>query len=204
MVRDKSGHHEKIIAAAQQEFMTYGFTDASMRRIADAAGMSASGLYKHFPGKEEMFAALVEPACQGLMALYRQEETAEHEALQSGTLTQKWETGGEARLVMTYVYDHLDAFRLLICKSQGTRYESFLHDLAVEGEKATMAMMNMFRNHGGNVNSVNPKEFHLLVTAYVGAVFQAVEHGFTREEALRYADTLDRFFTKGWQELFGY
>jgi AcrR family transcriptional regulator len=204
MVRDKSGHHEKIIAAAQQEFMTYGFTDASMRRIADAAGMSASGLYKHFPGKEEMFAALVEPACQGLMNLYRKEETAEQEALQSGTLTQKWETGGEARMVMTYVYDHLDAFRLLICKSQGTRYESFLHGLAVEGEKATMAMMNMFRNHGGHVNTVDPKEFHLLVTAYVNAVFQAVEHDFTREEALRYADTLDRFFTKGWQELFGY
>ena len=42
------------------------------------------------------------------------------------------------------------------------------------------------------------------MTANVSAVFQAVEHGFTREEAMRYADTLDRFFTKGWQELFGY
>ena len=76
MVRDKTGHHEQIIAAARDEFMTYGFADASMRRIASAAGMSAAGLYKHFPSKEEMFAALVEPACQGLMALYRQEETA--------------------------------------------------------------------------------------------------------------------------------
>ena len=41
MARDKSAHHEKIIAAAREEFMTYGFTDASMRRIAAAAGMSA-------------------------------------------------------------------------------------------------------------------------------------------------------------------
>ena len=132
MARDKSGHHEVIVAAAQREFMKYGFADASMRRIADAAGMSASGLYKHFPGKEEMFAALVEPACSGLTALYRQEETVEREALRSGTLTQKWESGGEARLAMTFIYDHLDAFRLLICKSRGTRYESFLQDLADE------------------------------------------------------------------------
>ena len=57
MARDKSAHHEKIIAAAWEEFMTYGFTDASMRRIAAAAGMSVAGLYKHFTGKEEMFAA---------------------------------------------------------------------------------------------------------------------------------------------------
>ena len=118
MARDKAGHHEQIMAAAWQEFLTYGFADASMRRIAAAAGMSAAGLYKHFPGKEEMFSALVEPAFQGLMALYRQEETAEREALEAGIVTEKWQSGGEARLAMTYIYDHLDAFRLLICKSR--------------------------------------------------------------------------------------
>ena len=204
MARDKAGHHEQIMAAAWQEFLTYGFADASMRRIAAAAGMSAAGLYKHFPGKEEMFSALVEPAFQGLMALYRQEETAEREALEAGIVTEKWQSGGEARLVMTYIYDHLDAFRLLICKSQGTRYETFLHDLAVEEEKTTMAMMTLLRAYGKTIREVDKKEFHLLVSANVNAVFQAVEHDFTREEALRYADTLDRFFSRGWQEFFGY
>ena len=204
MARDKNGHHEVIIEAARREFLTYGFADASMRRIADAAGMSASGLYKHFPSKEEMFSALVEPACQGLMSMYRQEETLEREALQDGRLTEKWESGGEAKLAMTYIYDHPDAFRLLICKSRGTRYESFLHDLAIEEEKTTTALMDMLKAQGVQINEVDPKEFHLLVTANVNALFQAVEHGFTREEAMRYADTLDRFFTKGWQELFGY
>ena len=100
MSRDKTTHHEMIITAARNEFMTYGFADASMRRIAAAAGMSVAGLYKHFANKEEMFSALVEPACQGLMALYRQEETAERAALQDGMLTDKWEEGGEAKLAM--------------------------------------------------------------------------------------------------------
>ena len=204
MVRDKAGHHELIVAAARDEFMTYGFADASMRRIAAAAGMSAAGLYKHFPGKEDMFAALVEPACQGLMALYRQEETAERSALQKGTLTEKWENGGEAKLAMTYIYDHLDAFRLLICKSRGTRYESFLHDLAGEEEKTTVTMMDMLKAQGMKINNVREEELHLLVTANVNAVFQAVEHGFSREEAMHYADTLDAFFSSGWQTLFGY
>ena len=204
MVRDKAGHHEQIMAAAWQEFLTYGFADASMRRIASSAGMSAAGLYKHFPSKEEMFSALVEPAFQGLMALYRQEETMEREALEAGVVTEKWQNGGEARLAMEYIYDHLDAFRLLICKSQGTRYESFLHDLAVEEEKTTMAMMDLLKANGGHVNVVDKREFHLLVSANVNAVFQAVEHDFTREEALRYADTLDRFFSRGWQVFFGY
>ena len=178
MIRDKSSHHEKIIAAAWDEFLTYGFADASMRRIAAAAGMSAAGLYKHFPSKEDMFAALVEPACQGLMALYRQEETLETESLQRGEITQKWESGGEAKIALSYIYDHLDAFRLLICKSAGTRYETFLHDLAVEEEKTTIAMMNMLKAQGKQINNIRPEEFHLLVTINVNAVFQAVEHGF--------------------------
>ena len=204
MARDKAGHHEQIMAAAWQEFLNCGFADASMRRIAASAGMSAAGLYKHFPSKEEMFSALVEPAYQGLMALYHQEETAEREALKAGIVTEKWKSGGEARLAMTYIYDHLDAFRVLICKSQGTRYESFLHDLAVEEEKTTMAMMELLKAQGHPINDVNPSQFHLLVTANVNAVFQAVQHDFTREEALNYADTLDRFFAKGWQTFFGY
>ena len=204
MIHDKASHHEKIIAAAWDEFLAYGFADASMRRIADAAGMSAAGLYKHFPSKEDMFAALVEPAFRGLMELYRKEETLETEALQRGEITQKWESGGEARMTMAYIYDHLDAFRLLICKSAGTRYESFLHDLAVEEEKTTITMMEMLKKQGKKINEIRPEEFHLLVTANVNAVFQAVEHGFTREEAMHYADTLDVFFPKAWQVFFGY
>ena len=204
MARDKSAHHEMIIAAAREEFMTYGFADASMRRIAAAAGMSVAGLYKHFSGKEEMFAALVEPACEGLMDMYRQEETIQRMAALDGSLTDKWEQGGEARLAMTYIYNHMDAFRLLICKSRGTRYESFLHDLAVEEEKTTVTMMDMLKEQGMKINSVRAEELHLLVTANVNAVFQAVEHGFSREEAMHYADTLDAFFSSGWQVLFGY
>ena len=46
MARDKAGHHEQIMAAAWQEFLTYGFADASMRRIAAAACIST------FPAKK--------------------------------------------------------------------------------------------------------------------------------------------------------
>ena len=57
---DKTANHEKIVAAAKKEFLTYGFTDASMRHIAEEAGMSASGLYKHFASKEEIWNALLD------------------------------------------------------------------------------------------------------------------------------------------------
>ena len=200
---DKTANHEKIIAAARKEFLTYGFTDASMRRIAAAAGMSASGLYKHFASKEEMFSALVEPAYQGLLALFRQEAGDQEQFIGTGDLS-VWETGQDAKLAVAYIYDHLDAFRLIICRSQGTKYESFLHDLAVLEEKMTLSFMEMLKKQGVKLNEFSEKELHLLTTTNVNAVFQTVEHDLTREEAIHYADTLDRFFAKAWKEFFGY
>jgi len=203
MIRDKELHHGNIMDAAMAEFLAYGFKDASIRRIASAAGMSASGLYKHFACKEDMFSALVEPACQGLMALFRREENTQRQAIDAGDLS-GWDSGRDAKLAVAYIYDHLDAFRLIICRSQGTRYEGFLHDLAVLEEETTLSFMEILKKQGIPIRDFQRKELHLLTTVNVNAVFQTVEHGFTREEAMHYADTLDRFFAKAWREFFGY
>ncbi len=200
---DKTANHEKIVAAAKREFLTYGFTDASMRRIAYDAGMSASGLYKHFASKEEMFSALVEPACQGLQDAIRQEINDQDRIIGTGDLS-IWENGKDAKLTISYIYDHLDVFRLIICRSQGTKYETFLHDLAVLEEETTLAFMEVLKKQGVKLNDFSEKELHLLITANINAVFQTVEHDFSREEALHYADTLDRFFSAAWKEFFGF
>ncbi len=200
---DKTANHEKIVAAAKKEFLTYGFTDASMRHIAEEAGMSASGLYKHFASKEEMFSALVEPARQGLLSIFHLEENEQEQLIGTGDLSFS-ETGQDARLSISYIYDHLDAFRLIICKSQGTKYESFIHDLAVLEEKMTLSFMEVLKKQGIKLNEYDERDLHLLTTTNISAVFQTVAHGLTREEAMHYADTLDRFFSKAWREFFGY
>lgn len=200
---DKTASHEKIVAAAKKEFLTYGFADASMRRIASEAGMSASGLYKHFASKEEMFSALIDPVYQGFLSAFRREADSQEQSAKAGDLSMM-ESGGDARLAITYIYDNLDVFRLIVCKSQGTKYENFLHELAVVEGEVTLSFMEMLKQQGVKLNDFNEKEFHLLSTANINAVFECVKHDFTREEAMHYADTLDRFFAKAWQQFFGY
>ena len=200
---DKTASHEKIIASAKKEFLTYGFTDASMRHIAEEAGMSASGLYKHFDSKEGMFSALVEPAYQGLLDMFHLDANDQEQAFGAEDVS-ALEAAQDAIHAISYIYDHLDAFRLIICKSQGTKYESFLHDMSVMEEKKTLLFMDMLKKQGVKLNEFSERELHLLTTTNISAVFQAVEHNFTREEAMHYADTLDRFFSSAWREFFGY
>lgn len=48
---------ERILAAAIELFAVEGFQAASMRRLATAVGISAPGLYSHFPSKEVILSA---------------------------------------------------------------------------------------------------------------------------------------------------
>lgn len=203
MPRDKSENHEKIVKAAFKEFMTYGFNDASMRRIASECGMSASGLYKHFPSKEDMFAALVEPAYTGLKEIYYKKLNDQFEALKDKNADDIWEGDEETVWVMKFIYDNFNAFKLLICRSQGTRYENFAHDLASLEEKSTIEYLKKIKDKGIEINKISQKELHLFVTSNINAIFETVIHDFSRKDALIYAKHFDDYCVGGWKRLLG-
>lgn len=50
---------QALLDAAYQQFVQRGFHAASMRAIADAAGITPGGIYNHFAGKDDLFAAVV-------------------------------------------------------------------------------------------------------------------------------------------------
>ena len=68
MPRDKTASHGKIMAAAREEFMEYGFGQASMRRICERCSMTAAGIYRHCRDKADLFDQLVAPAIERLNA----------------------------------------------------------------------------------------------------------------------------------------
>ena len=104
---------------------------------------------------------------------------------------------------MGFIYDHLDEFKLLVCCSQGTRYEDYAHRLAEMEEESSLKFLEALRRRGDHVPEFDRREFHLLVSSNVEAVLQAIRHDFTREEAMHYAQTINTFFSKGWKWLCG-
>jgi AcrR family transcriptional regulator len=65
---------EKIIAAAIEVFFDKGFDAASMREIAEKAGLTKPMIYYHFKNKEALYLGLLEENlelfCQGLENLF--------------------------------------------------------------------------------------------------------------------------------------
>src|SRR6478752_7118029 len=56
----RGARRKQLLAAAQDVFVAQGFHAAAMDDIADRAGVSKPVLYQHFPGKRELYLALLE------------------------------------------------------------------------------------------------------------------------------------------------
>ena len=52
-----------ILKSAMEVFLEVGYQEASMRKIAARAGITAGAIYKHFSGKEERRGITVFPFC---------------------------------------------------------------------------------------------------------------------------------------------
>ena len=50
---------QTIEEAAYELFLEQGYSATSMRQIAEKAGVALGGIYNHFSGKEEIFAAII-------------------------------------------------------------------------------------------------------------------------------------------------
>src|SRR5437764_81412 len=67
----RTARRAQLLAAAQDVFVTNGYHAAAMDEIAERAGVSKPVLYQHFPGKLELYLALLETHVEELISRVR-------------------------------------------------------------------------------------------------------------------------------------
>jgi AcrR family transcriptional regulator len=101
----RSARRKQLLAAAQEVFVANGYHAAAMDDIAERAGVSKPVLYQHFPGKLELYLALLDQHVQLLGEQVRS-------ALQS-TTDNKQRVEGCIAAYFDFVDDPGGAFRLV-------------------------------------------------------------------------------------------
>ena len=202
MPKDKTASHARVLAAAREEFLTYGFEKASMRRVGERCGLTAAGLYRHCRDKADLFDLLVAPAI-GQLHAWMENHLARYltAVREDGTL--QWQDSW-IDMMREVVYPHVEDYHLLLTCSSGTKYESFLHDLTQAAQERTLQYLPILREKGLAVREISPRELHLLFTAYVTALFEPVIHRYSLDESMRCLETIEAFFLPGWKTLFGF
>lgn len=101
----KPARRRQLLGAAQEVFVAQGYHAAAMDEIAERAGVSKPVLYQHFPGKLELYLALLDESAEALTATVRTalESTTDNKLRINATFTAFFDfvgsTGQAFRLV---------------------------------------------------------------------------------------------------------
>jgi AcrR family transcriptional regulator len=101
----RPARRRQLLGAAQEVFVAQGYHAAAMDEIADRAGVSKPVLYQHFPGKLELYLALLDESVDELVGIVR-------EAL-SSTTDNKQRVPATFQAFFDFVSSSGEAFRLV-------------------------------------------------------------------------------------------
>ncbi|HEX6683248.1 MAG TPA: TetR/AcrR family transcriptional regulator [Candidatus Limnocylindrales bacterium] len=101
----RSARRKQLLAAAQDVFVAQGYHAAAMDDIAERAGVSKPVLYQHFPGKLELYLALLDTHCDAFAEKIR-------EAM-SATTDNAERVRGAMHAYFDFVSHESEAFRLV-------------------------------------------------------------------------------------------
>ena len=175
---------EHILQAAMEEFSDKGFLGASLRQIVKKAGVTTGAFYGYFSSKEALFNAIVEPHAAALMGKFMEAQTSFAELPEEQQPDHMGvESSNCIHWMVEYICQHREPVKLLLCRSEGTSYEHFVHNM-VEGE-------------------LDEQMCHIIASGMFNGVFEIVIHDMPRDKALRYVDQLRDFYTAGWLKLMG-
>jgi AcrR family transcriptional regulator len=168
---------QQVLAAALEVFSTSGFHAASMDEIAEHAGVSKPVLYQHFPGKLDLYLALLDAGIEELQATSK--------AALRTTTDNRQRVSGMVNAYFAFVEDPAGAFRLVfesdLANDTQVRQRVDAADLALATQTAAVIAED---------TGLNPEQALLLASGMQGLVQVAARRWLrssprqvTREEA---------------------
>lgn len=195
---------KNILSAGKAEFLEKDFNSASLRNIVKTAGVTTGAFYGYFSGKEALFAALVEEHAKAIMNIFMSaqesfgelsdEEKINHMGVESRTSLNE---------IVDYIYEHFDEFKLIICKSEGTSYENFIHNMVEIEVEETYQFIDALRSQGKHVPNIEKAVCHMIVSGMFSGIFELIEHDMKKENAKKYVSEFQDFYIAGWSKILG-
>ena len=192
------------MTVGKKEFLEKGYKDASLRNIVKQAGVTTGAFYGYYPDKEALFHALVSPAAKGLREYFVKTQQGfanlptEQKISQMHSYTEE-----PMRYLLSYIYEHFDAFKLIVCRSNGTDYAHYIDSLVEIETQSTQEFIKAAKKAGYRINEVKPELIHILSSAYFYGVFEVVIHDMPKEDADEYVADITAFHRAGWDKIFG-
>lgn len=193
-----------IHLAAQKEFLEKGFKSASLRNIVKTAGVTTGAFYGYYKSKEDLFDALVGKQYDTFMGVFKEtQEKFTHFSPEEQRANMGVQSGESLQEMAKYAYENFEAFKLLLCCSEGTKYENMVHEMVEIEVNATHKFAKVMESIGAPEYRVDPYLEHMIVSGMFSAYFEMIIHDVPYEKTKEYVNELKEFHLAGWQKIMG-
>lgn len=171
---EESTVRDKLVAAARAEFLRCGYQKASLRTMAQAAGVSTGSVYFFFGSKEELFHAVVDGAAAALRKLLIEGAKGEYDGTLSGE--------DNDRAFIECLHAHPEESIILLEKSADSPVAGFRDEIIALLEKG---FLRFFYRAGGREADV--PLINLLVEQRVHAMLTLIARRYDMATTMKYA-----------------
>ena len=196
---------DAILSAAKKEFSEKGFQSASLRKIVKDAGVTTGAFYGYYKSKEELFDALVGECYDTILAMFKKVQ-GDFQRLSPKEQREKMESEADSgmRKILDYCYSNKEEFKLILCSSEGTKYENLIHEMVKIEVEATHKFGCTMQKLGCSEYEIDPTLEHMLVSGLFSAFFEIIIHDIPYKDAVKYIEELRAFYTAGWKRIMGF
>ena len=187
----RSARRAQLLDVALDVFVEQGYHSASMDEIADRAGVSKPVLYQHFPGKLDLYLALLQTSCDTVIS-------AVDEALASTTDNRK-RVRATMDLWYGYVADQGAAFRLVF-ESDLTNDPSVRSQIDRVIDESATAIAAVISEDTG----LPAPAAHLLAVSLVGMGHVGAQNWMSRDSSLSRAEAVELVAGLAWRGIGGF
>ena len=195
--KDHSLDH-KIIKAAFDEFMEFGFRKASIRKIADRAGVTPGAVYTRYNSKDALFCSLVANFLSAVRAqsgpigkmYYDIRKSRDVEALLEAIRK-------EEKIYLDILFEYYDECILFFCRSEGSSLYEMIQKMMEKKTSETIAFLKELSQDDIDLDGIGMimgEQFHYYR--------QILEKGYSKEKAVSCMKAVETFLEAGWKSLF--
>lgn len=190
-----------ILHAAKKEFLEFGFQNASMRRISQAAGVSTSNIYNYFKNKDDIFCAVTQPLTDSLdagLAFIEKQDFCQYFAGREHITDEE-----EFQIVFEHIYTYRDEIRLVLFHASGSSLEDYKDEIVKRRTRIHHLHKKQIAEAQPDLPILKVSDFtvHNLFGFMVSIIGETILHDVTREDMYRHAQEIKRFMNGGWTAL---
>ncbi len=187
----RSARRAQLLEVALEVFVEQGYHAASMDEIAERAGVSKPVVYQHFPGKLDLYLALIQSSCDEVVSGVR--------GALASTTDNRRRVRATIDLWFTYVADQGAAFRLVF-ESDLTNDPTVRAQVDRVINESAAAIAEVISEDTG----LPQEHAHLLALGLVGMGHTGARNWLANESALDKEDAVRLVGNLAWRGIGGF